>query len=88
MHRATITTFRITTALIITVASLASLAASANADIDIGDVGAGAKVANSPGTLSGNAVQVPIDLGLNLCGNTIDIIGLLNPATGNKCKTN
>ncbi|WP_367039645.1 chaplin [Streptomyces sp. Je 1-332] len=49
---------------------------------------AAAHVANSPGVLSGNAVQVPVDLGLNLCGNTVDVIGLLNPATGNKCKTN
>ncbi|KAA6215105.1 chaplin [Streptomyces albofaciens JCM 4342] len=52
------------------------------------DAGAGAKVANSPGILSGNAIQVPIDVGIPICGNTIDVIGLLNPATGNKCKTN
>ncbi|MEU1026252.1 MULTISPECIES: chaplin [unclassified Streptomyces] len=49
---------------------------------------ADAHVANSPGLLSGNAVQLPIDLGVNLCGNTVDVIGLLNPATGNHCKTN
>ncbi|MFH9420144.1 chaplin [Streptomyces sp. NPDC017529] len=53
----------------------------------VADAGAGAKVANSPGILSGNAIQVPIDLDLPICGNTIDVIGLLNPATGNKCKT-
>ncbi len=39
----------------------------------------------SPGVLSGNLVQVPIDVPINLCGNTIDIIGLLNPASGNTC---
>ncbi|MFK4064389.1 chaplin [Streptomyces sp. NPDC029674] len=50
------------------------------------DPGADAKVHNSPGILSGNAVQVPVDLGLNVCGNTIDVLGLLNPADGNKCK--
>lgn len=44
-----------------------------------------ANVSNSPGVLSGNAVQVPVDLGLNLCGNSIDVIGLLNPAFGNQC---
>ncbi|WAL97557.1 chaplin [Streptomyces sp. Je 1-369] len=43
---------------------------------------------NSPGVLSGNNLQVPVDVGLNLCGNTVDVLGLLNPATGNKCKTN
>ncbi len=40
---------------------------------------------NSPGVLSGDVVQVPVDLGLNVCGDTIDIIGLLNPASGNTC---
>ncbi|AYG84567.1 hypothetical protein DWB77_06781 [Streptomyces hundungensis] len=40
---------------------------------------------NSPGVLSGDVVQVPIDLGLNVCGDTIDIIGLLNPASNNAC---
>ncbi|MGV9883692.1 chaplin family protein [Streptomyces sp. NPDC003006] len=28
------------------------------------------------------------DNDLNVCGNTIDIIALLNPASGNKCKSN
>ncbi|MFH8795886.1 chaplin [Streptomyces sp. NPDC017941] len=51
-----------------------------------GGASAVAKVANSPGVLSGNAVQVPVNVGLNVCGNTIDVIGLLNPAAGNKCK--
>ncbi|MFJ5924556.1 chaplin [Kitasatospora sp. NPDC092948] len=41
--------------------------------------------ANSPGVLSGNQIQVPIDLDLNVCGNSIDIIGLANPAFGNTC---
>lgn len=49
----------------------------------LADAGAGAKVANSPGILSGNAIQVPIDLGLNACGNTIDGVGLLNQRKGN-----
>ncbi|OKK02772.1 hypothetical protein AMK26_24665 [Streptomyces sp. CB03234] len=46
---------------------------------------ADAAVVESPGVISGNAVQVPIDIPINLCGNTIDIIGLLNPAFGNQC---
>ncbi|WP_033823172.1 chaplin, partial [Kitasatospora sp. MBT63] len=41
--------------------------------------------ANSPGVGSGNAVQVPVDVPVNACGNTVDVIGLLNPAFGNKC---
>ncbi|GGQ62980.1 MULTISPECIES: chaplin [Kitasatospora] len=41
--------------------------------------------ANSPGVLSGNQIQVPVHVPINLCGNTIDIIALLNPAFGNTC---
>ncbi|MFE7120539.1 chaplin [Streptomyces sp. NPDC057654] len=39
----------------------------------------------SPGVLSGNLVQIPIDVPVNVCGNSIDVIGLLNPAFGNTC---
>ncbi|WP_028801461.1 chaplin [Streptomyces sp. 142MFCol3.1] len=41
--------------------------------------------ANSPGLLSGNVIQIPVDLGLNLCGDSIDVLSLLNPATNNTC---
>lgn len=49
--------------------------------------GAGAigVASNSPGLLSGNVIQVPINLPINICGNTVDILALLNPAEGNKC---
>ncbi|UNO43230.1 chaplin [Streptomyces sp. MST-110588] len=40
---------------------------------------------NSPGVLSGNIVQIPVGIPINICGNTVDIIGLLNPAFGNTC---
>ncbi|MEV4440893.1 chaplin [Streptomyces sp. NPDC049577] len=39
----------------------------------------------SPGVISGNVIQVPIDIPINLCGNTINIVGLLNPTFGNVC---
>ncbi|MFJ7998577.1 chaplin [Streptomyces sp. NPDC096310] len=39
----------------------------------------------SPGLLSGNNVQVPLDVPVNACGNSVDVIGLLNPAFGNVC---
>src|SRR5689334_20588108 len=42
-------------------------------------------VIGSPGVLSGNLVQVPVDVPVNVCGNTINIIALLNPAVGNSC---
>ena len=49
------------------------------------DAGAGATATNSPGVLSGNVVQVPIHVPINVCGNTVNLIGLLNPAFGNTC---
>ncbi|MEY9966186.1 hypothetical protein ABIA33_004245 [Streptacidiphilus sp. MAP12-16] len=39
----------------------------------------------SPGVLSGNLIQVPVHVPVNVCGNTINVIGLLNPAFGNSC---
>ncbi|MEV4614787.1 chaplin [Kitasatospora sp. NPDC049258] len=39
----------------------------------------------SPGVLSGNLIQVPVHVPVNVCGNTISVIGLLNPAFGNSC---
>ncbi|MFJ8470501.1 chaplin [Kitasatospora sp. NPDC094011] len=47
--------------------------------------GAEGVAAGSPGVLSGNQLQVPIHIPLNVCGNTIDVIGILNPAFGNSC---
>ncbi|WSK17389.1 chaplin [Streptomyces celluloflavus] len=40
---------------------------------------------HSPGVVSGNLVQVPVHVPVNACGNTISVIGLLNPAFGNYC---
>ncbi|MEU5431039.1 chaplin [Streptomyces olivoreticuli] len=39
----------------------------------------------SPGIISGNVIQLPIQVPINLCGNSIDIVGLLNPTFGNTC---
>jgi hypothetical protein len=49
------------------------------------DAGASGAAVHSPGVLSGNVVQVPVHVPINLCGNTVDIIALLNPAFGNTC---
>ncbi|MEV8225812.1 chaplin [Streptomyces sp. NPDC079167] len=49
------------------------------------DASADGVAANSPGVGSGNAVQVPVHVPVNLCGNTVDVIALLNPAFGNTC---
>ncbi|MFD5949209.1 chaplin [Streptomyces collinus] len=47
--------------------------------------GADGSTAGSPGVVSGNTVQVPVHVPLNVCGNTLNVVGLLNPAAGNTC---
>lgn len=42
-------------------------------------------VAGSPGAISGNGLEAPLDIPLNVCGNSLDLIGVLNPAFGNFC---
>ncbi|MBQ1090753.1 chaplin [Streptomyces sp. B93] len=55
------------------------------AGLAMADAGAEGAAVHSPGVLSGNVVQIPVHVPVNLCGNTVDIIGLLNPAFGNTC---
>ncbi|TJZ51219.1 chaplin [Streptomyces piniterrae] len=43
---------------------------------------------NSPGVLSGNVVQVPVKAQTNICGNSIQVVGILNPVFGNSCQNN
>ncbi|MER7170656.1 MULTISPECIES: chaplin ChpH [Streptomyces] len=57
----------------------------AGAGIAAADSGAQGAAVKSPGVLSGNVVQVPVHIPVNACGNTVSVIGLLNPAFGNTC---
>ncbi|MEW2288197.1 chaplin [Streptomyces sp. NPDC047841] len=41
--------------------------------------------AGSPGLVSGNDIQLPVHVPVNVCGNTVDVVGLLDPAAGNAC---
>lgn len=50
------------------------------------DAGAEGAAVGSPGVLSGNVIQVPVHVPVNVCGNSINVVGLLNPAFGNKCE--
>lgn len=52
---------------------------------DQGGSSASGAATNSPGLLSGNLLQAPLDVPLNACGNSVDLVGLLNPAFGNGC---
>ncbi|MFC9931779.1 chaplin [Streptomyces sp. NPDC127190] len=74
---------RIAKGLVLTSAAVAAVAGGAGAAS--ADAGANGVAAHSPGVLSGNVVQIPIHVPINVCGNTVDIIGLLNPAFGNTC---
>ncbi|MDX3454915.1 chaplin ChpH [Streptomyces sp. ME02-8801-2C] len=60
----------------------------AGAGLAVADAGAQGAAVHSPGVLSGNVVQAPVHVPVNVCGNTISVIGLLNPAFGNTCINN
>lgn len=51
------------------------------------DAGAEAVAIGSPGFLSGNVVQIPINHPINICGNSFNTtpVALLSPAFGNVC---
>lgn len=49
------------------------------------DANAYGEANNSPGVLSGNVVQIPISIPINVCGNSIGVVSALNPAFGNTC---
>jgi len=73
-------------ALVMAVAGLAAGAASGSAFAHDGGVdGAGARgtAVGSPGIGSGNVVQVPLHVPVNVAGNTVNGIAGLNPAFGN-----
>ncbi|MER5443048.1 chaplin ChpH [Streptomyces sp. NPDC002790] len=57
----------------------------AGAGLAVADSGAQGAATQSPGVISGNVVQVPVHVPVNVCGNTVSVIGLLNPAFGNTC---
>jgi len=51
--------------------------------VNLGDANAGALAAGSPGLVSGNVIQVPLNVPINLCGNTVNIVGFGNFTAGN-----
>jgi hypothetical protein len=50
-----------------------------------GGSGAAGSAGGSPGLISGNTIQLPVHVPVNVCGNTVNVVGLLNPAEGNGC---
>lgn len=55
------------------------------AGLALADAGAEGSAIDSPGVASGNVIQIPVNVPVNVCGNTVDVIALLNPAFGNTC---
>jgi hypothetical protein len=74
---------RIAKAAAVTAAAGAVLAAGAG--MAAADSGAQGAAVGSPGVLSGNLAQVPVHVPVNVCGNSVNVGGLLNPAFGNQC---
>ncbi|MGY0485756.1 chaplin [Streptomyces sp. WG-D5] len=73
------------TAKAVVFSAVAAAAMAGSAGVAAADSGAQGAAANSPGVISGNTAQVPVHVPVNVCGNTVDVIGLLNPTFGNTC---
>lgn len=75
---------------ILAAAAFAAVTVIGGAGTAVADPGPGAyaegTAQNSPGVLSGNLLQVPVDIPLNACGNSLNVIAALNPAAGNNCQ--
>ncbi|GAA2783867.1 chaplin [Streptomyces showdoensis] len=74
---------RIAKAVVLSVGAAAAVAGAAG--VAAADAGAEGAAVHSPGVLSGNVVQVPVHVPVNVCGNTVNVIGALNPTFGNTC---
>ncbi|MFE6848458.1 chaplin [Streptomyces sp. NPDC057686] len=59
------------------------LAAGAGVSSAHGGASAEGEATGSPGVVSGNLIQAPVHVPVNVVGNTVTVIGLLNGAWGN-----
>lgn len=57
----------------------------AGAGIASADQGVQGVAGGAPGMVSGNNAQAPVNAPVNVCGNTISVLGTLNPAGGSVC---
>ncbi|OKK08631.1 MULTISPECIES: chaplin [unclassified Streptomyces] len=67
----------------VTIAAGGLVAAAAGAASATGGAHADGAAIGSPGVGSGNLVQVPVHVPVNVSGNSVNVIGALNPAFGN-----
>jgi ChpA-C len=73
---------------VVAVAAAAGGLVLAGAGLASADACAQGAAAGAGGIASGNVIQAPVDASVNVCGNTINVIGLLSPAAGNACVNN
>lgn len=59
------------------------VAAAAGAASATSGAHAGGAAIGSPGVGSGNLIQAPVHVPVNVNGNSVNVIGALNPAFGN-----
>ncbi|MGW7420511.1 chaplin [Streptomyces sp. NPDC054813] len=67
------------------VAAAATSVLSLYAGPAFADTDATGTAGGSPGVVSGNNVQAPVNVPVGVCGNSIDVAAVLNPAFGNSC---
>lgn len=70
-------------AVAVTVVAGGLVAASAGLASATEGAHAGGTAVGSPGVVSGNVIQAPVHIPVNAVGNTVNVIGVLNPAFGN-----
>ncbi|MGA5563989.1 chaplin [Streptomyces platensis] len=70
---------------VVAAAAVAGGVVLAGAGLAVADSGAQGAALNSPGVVSGNTIQVPVQVPVNVCGNTISVVGLLTPTFGAGC---
>ncbi|WP_020116500.1 chaplin, partial [Streptomyces canus] len=51
----------------------------------LADTHASGVATDSAGVLSGDSVAAPVDIPVNACGDSVDVVAALNPAFGNSC---
>ncbi|ARH90573.1 MULTISPECIES: chaplin [Streptomyces] len=74
-------------ALVLSATGLA-LSAAAGSAFATGGAQAAGGATNSPGVGSGNLVQAPVHVPVNVNGDTVNVVGVLNSAFGNLSTNN
>ena len=67
------------------VAALAGVTILGGATIASADSGAAGTAIGSPGVLSGNVIEIPVNVPIDLCGDSVNVIGLIDPVLGSAC---